>query len=876
MKHLPNIITFIILILRMTKTITYIFLLFLISLTPLLTTAQEGYKKRIHGKITDIATGEELPYVSVRVAKTTYGTNSDNNGYFSFYVPQLHDTLIISNLGYKEVRIPLASNTRFPLNIKMQADNYELAEVTIKPKREKYRKKDNPAVELARNTIQRRDDNAPENKPFYSRNRHEKLNIALNNFSSAKESHFGKKFSFLDQYIDTSLVSGRPILYISARELISSDYHSSDPKRKRQYVKARKRNGIDDALSAESLEAIYEETFKDIDIFQDNVSLFGNKFVSPLSKLGPTFYRYYIMDTLDIDGERCYDLTFAPFNPESFGFTGHLYITADSTYFTKLVQMNVPHDINMNFIEYMNIKQHFDRLSDGTRILNNESLVAEFKIVDGVNGFYAHRQVEYRDYTFEKDSLAEVVLAFPGEVIEDNLSQRRTQEYWTENRIAEVTEKELSVDKMMKELRNNPVYYWLEKGVTFLFTGWIPIRENEPPIFYGPVNTTFSHNELEGYRLRTGAMSSAYLHPHLFGQFYAAYGCDDQKFKYMGEIEYSFKKKKEHPNEFPIHSLKFRYENDVYQYGQNYLHTNKDNIFLSVKRKSDDKIGYIKKAEFTYTREFYNHFSYELTMRNRKDIASSLVPFIQTTTTNGLTETRYAKQINQSEFEIKLRWAPKEKFTQTKWNRFRVQPEHPVFTLTHTASAKGFLGSDYNYQRTEFSFEKRFWFSAFGYTDCIMKAGKVWNEVPFPLLIMPNANLSYTIQEESYDLMNAMEFFNDEYFSWDLSYYMNGLIFNRIPLIRKLNWREVISCKGLFGRLSNENRPDPLNTGSLYKFPYENDSYHYLDGTPYVEVGIGIENIFRVLRIDYVRRLTYRDLPGTDKHGIRIQFHIQF
>lgn len=853
-----------------------IYALLLFLFIPFISAAQSNYKKRIYGKIIDKVTKEEIPYAAIRIKMTSYGCSSDNNGNFSFYAPEIRDTLIVSNLGYRDEKIALNSKTRFPLTIKMQAENYELAEITIKPKKEKYRKKDNPAVILARNIIKRRDDNTPENKPFYSRSRHEKLSLALNNFSSAKESHFGKKFAFLDQYIDTSLVSGKPILYISSREMIGNDYHSKENKSKKQYVKARKRNGIDDFVSAESMEAIYEETFKDIDIFQDNVSLFNSKFVSPLSKLGPTFYRYYIMDTIEIEGEQCYDLAFVPFNAESFGFTGHLYVTTDSTYFTKLVQMNVPHDINMNFIEYMNIKQHFDRLPDGTRILNNESLVAEFKVVDAVNGFYAHRQVEYRDYSFEKDSLAQAVLDFPGTVLEDEYSTRRAQEYWTENRIAELTKKELSVDQMMRELRNNPVYYWLEKGLTFLFTGWIPIRENEPPVFYGPVNTTISHNELEGYRLRTGAMTSAYLNPHLFGQFYAVYGTEDKKFKYMGEIEYSFKKKKEHPNEFPIHSVKMRYENDIYQYGQNYLHTNKDNIFLSLKRKKDNIIGYIKKAELTYTREFYNHFSYYITMRNRKNIASHLVPFEQTTTIDGTTYSNFVKELTQSEIELKLRWAPNEKFTQTKWNRYRVQPEHPVFTLSHTASLKGVLGSDYNYQRTEFSFEKRFWFSAFGYTNCILKAGKVWNEVPFPLLIMPNANLSYTIQKESYDLMNAMEFFNDEYFSWDLTYYMNGLIFNRLPLIRKLNWREVLTFKGMYGRLSEKNRPDPLNTGNLYKFPYENDEYHYLDGKPYMEFAVGIENIFKVLRIDYVHRITYRDLPGIDKNGIRIQFHIQF
>ena len=857
------------------RNLTYIPYIIILLLFPALLFAQEG-RTRIYGKITDAGNKEPLPYVSIRISRTAIGCSSDNNGHFSFYAPALRDTLIVSCVGYAEERILLSPDLRMPVNVSLKPSDYLLSEIKIKPKKEKYRKKDNPAVTLARTIIKRRDDNSPKNKEYFSRDRHEKLNIALNNFNAENNSHFGKQFAFLEQYIDTSLISGEPILHISARELIATDYYRKEPERERQHVKGRKRNGIDDMFSTGEIEALYEETFKDIDIFQDNISLFGNKFMSPASKLGPTFYKYYIMDTVDIDGEKCIDLAFTPFNVESFGFTGHIYVTADSTYFIKTVQMNVPHDINMNFVEYMNIKQDFSRLPDGTRILEKESLTAELKLASALNGFYAHREVAYNNYSFESSEFGQRILDNPARVVEDENSMKRDEEFWGANRINEVSEKEQSVARMMQELRNNPVYYWFEKGVSFLFTGWVPIRENEPPVFYGPVNTTVSHNELEGWRLRTGAMTSAYLNPHIFANFFVAYGLGDHRWKYMGEVEYSFKKKKEHPNEFPVHSLKARYESDIYQYGQNYLYTNKDNIFLSFKRDKDNKIGYLKKAEFTYKREFYNNFSYHVTLRNRIDIATNLIPFERTATADGITTSTFVKDLNQSEVEIGLRYAPNERFIQSKWNRRSILPEHPVYTLKHRIGVKGIMGSDLNYHYTEASFQKRFWFSAFGYTDCILKAGKVWNEVPFPLLIIPNANLSYTIQKESYSLMNAMEFFNDEYASWDLAYYMNGLIFNRLPLIRKLNWREVITFKGMYGNLSQKNRPDPQNTGRLFKFPYENEQYHYLGSTPYMEFGFGIENIFKVLRVDYIRRLTYTDLPGVDKWGIRIQFHIQF
>ena len=861
----------------MKANLIYICIALLMLMPTTLLSQEKAERVRIYGNIHDAVTDDALPYTSVRIRNTTQGCSSDNNGNFSFYA-SLNDTLIISSIGYKELCIPLSPKTKMPLRISMQAIDYALSEVTIKPKKERYSRKDNPAVTLVKKITEQRDNNSINNKPFYSRKRHETLNIALNNFDSSSNK-IGKKLKFLEEYIDTSLISGKPILNVSAREIIGTDYYKKDPKRERKHVIARNRNGIDDGFSSGEIDGLFEEVFKDIDIFQDNISIFRNKFVSPLSKLGPSFYRYYIMDTVEIEGEKYTDLTFAPFNAESFGFTGHIYVSTDSSLFIKSIDMTVPQDINMNFVEYMNITQSFSRLNDGTRMLDNEKLVCELKVVSATNGFYAHRNVVYADYKFETDEQALKILDSPMEVVEDENSLNRDKEFWSANRISTVSEKEQSVKSMMEKLRANPWFYWSEKCVSFLFTGWVPLRKYDPPVFYGPVNTTFSYNGLEGLRLRAGAMTSAYLNPHLFGRFYVAYGFKDNKLKYMGELEYSFKKKKEHANEFPIHSLRLHYVHDIFQYGQDYLYTNKDNFVLSLKRGNDNKIGYVRKAELTYTHELHNHFSYKLTLRNRIDIESRFIKFERAQTINDETTITSIPKLNQSEVELTLRYAPGEKFLQSKWNRRSLKPEKPVFTLSHKVGFKDILGSDFYYHHTEARFQKRFWFSAFGYTDCILKAGKIWNQVPYPLLIIPNTNLSYTIQKESYWLMNPMEFFTDQYASWDVSYHMNGLLFNRIPLIRKLNWREVITCRGMFGHLSEKNRPDPLNTGVLYRLPYENNDYsnHYLKSSlPYIEASIGIENIFKVLRVDYVRRFTYTDLPGISKWGIRIEFHVQF
>lgn len=824
---------------------------------------------RIYGKVIDATTQEALPYISVYIQNTTDGCQTDKAGNFSFISNSPHGILIISSIGYVEQHIPIGPTTRYPINIQLESTTYELNEVEVKPERERYRRKQNPAVELVQGIIKRRDDYRLESHDYYNRDRHELLTIALNNFDQNElQANLLEDIGLLQQYLDTSLVSGKPILNISSRELIGSDHYRKSPESHKKYVSARRRAGVDDFISEQEIDGVFEEVFRDVDIFCNDINLFRNRFVSPLSSFATSVYKYYIMDTILVEGTPCIDLAFVPFNPESHSFTGHLYITADSTRFIKWVQMTTPHDINLNFVRTLNITQTFSPAEDGTPLLSKESLIAEFELTSKINGVYVKREVNYSDYILDVASRPEL-FEYPESIIEEENSRNKNEDYWIANRIGHVSEKEQSVADMMTQLRKYPLYYWTEKAITFLFTGYIPNKKTEPEFFYGPINTTISNNELEGLRLRVGGMTSAYLNPHLMGRFFVAYGLADERFKYMGELEYSFKKKKEHINEFPIHSLRLRYENDIYQYGQTYLYTNKDNVFLNLKRIDDNQIGYLRKAEFSYNREHYNHLSYSLTLRNKTYESSRLMRF----ETRQAGQSYFVNELPQTELEFKLRYAPGEKFTQHKWDRHSLLPERPVFSLSHSMALKDVMGSKFTCHHTEANARKRFWFSSFGYIDAVAKAGRVWNDVPYPLLIIPNANLSYTLQKESFALMNPMEFVADNYFSWETIYYMNGLIFNRLPLLKRLGWREVIDFKGFYGSLRPGNMPNTTDSQGLYLFPREN---HPLTRTPYMELSFGIENIFKVLEVDYVRRLTYNDIPGTEKHGVRIRVHVQF
>lgn len=824
---------------------------------------------RIYGSVIDSLTRETMPYVSVYLRNTTDGCQTDKDGNFSFLSPEERGTLVVSSVGYEDKYISVNAHTHYPLHIKLSPAVYELSEVEIKPERERYRRKENPAVELAQSLIKMREKHRLDSHEYYSRDRHELLTIALSNFDKSKlQRELLERIGVLQNYLDTSLVSGKPILNISSRELIGSDHYRKSPESHRKHVTARRRAGVDDFISEQEIDGIYEEVFKDVDIFQNDISLLRNRFVSPLSTLGPSVYKYYIMDTIEVEGIPCVDLAFVPFNSESHGFTGHLYLTTDSTHFIKWVQMTTPHDINLNFVRTLSITQTFSPAADGTPLLDKETLTAEVEITAQINGVYVKREVSYRNYLLDEPARLELFYQ-PESIVEEAGARERSESYWEANRIGHVSEKERSVGDMIAHLREYPLFYWSEKIITYLFTGYVPNKKEEPEFFYGPLNTSISNNTLEGLRLRVGGMTSAYLNPHLMGRFFVAYGFGDNRLKYMGELEYSFKKKKEHINEFPIHSLRLRYENDIYQYGQNYLYTNKDNIFLNVKRLEDRMIGYLRKAEFSYKREHYNNLSYVLTLRNKVYESSHLMPF---NTLGGASPT----ELPQTELELNLRYAPGEKFVQKKWDRNPLLPERPVFNLSHKVALKDVLGSQFTYHHTEASARKRFWLSSFGYIEAVAKGGRVWNDVPYPLLITPNVNLSYTLQKESFALMNPMEFMADTYAAWETIYYMNGVIFNRVPLLKRLGWREVIDFKGFYGSLRPGNNPNLTTNQELYLFPLDPEYKNPLTNMPYMELSFGIENIFKVLEVDYIRRLTYTDLPGISKHGVRIRVHAQF
>lgn len=747
------------------------------------------------------------------------------------------------------------------------ASTIRLGEVTVRPKKEKYSKRNNPAVDFMRSIAGGGELTDPRRNPWYNYTRYERITLALSQMSDSDA--ILRHFPEMRQYLDTSEVSGSRILNVSVKEKLADEHWRRNPSSHKAYVTALKRRGIDEVFDQQSIQTLLEDVLREVDVYGNDVNILQNRFVSPLGRLGPDFYKYYLTDTLRTvpatPGAQGADslvvLSFVPRTSESFGFTGRFYVAAgDTTYFIRRIEMGVPSQINLNFISHLYINQEYDRAPDGSRLKTRDDMTLELSVLG--KAFYVRRNTSYYGHNFRE--LDPGLFSGPEEEVMAG-AEAMPDAWWQTARPVRASKGEAALGDLMESLRRNKLYYWGEKVLHALATGYVPTG-NPSKVDIGPINTFVSGNSLEGVRLKAGATTTAALSPRWFVRGWGAWGTRDHKWKYLAEVEHSFHDKRVHPREFPVHSIALTSSYDVDMLGQHYQFTNPDNFVLSIKRKADRQMTYHAVNKLTYTLEMHNNLSVRATLQHERQEATAWMPFA-----DGLG--RSYSHYQQTGLTVELRYAPGEKFFQARSVRIPVNLDAPVIVLSHTVAPKGLFGAPWCINRTELSLQKRLWFSAFGFADIVLKGGHVWGRAPYPALLIPNANLSYTIQPESFALMNPMEFINDSYGQWDVTYWANGWIFNRIPLLKKLKLREVVNFRGLWGHLSQRNDPDA--DPRLYRFPADAHVTR-MTSTPYMEISAGIDNLLQCLRLDYVWRLTYRDTPGVSHSGLRVALHITF
>ena len=834
--------------------------------------------QNIQGVVTDSLTNEPIPYLSVFYEGKGIGSITDNDGNYKVETRKGWNKLTFSAVGYVTKVVNIIPGVTKNLNVRMRSDDIMLDEVVVKPKREKYSRKNNPAVELMKKVIAHKKNNKLSENDYYQYNKYQKITMSLNDVTPEMlEKGMYKKMPFLKDQIELCEETNKFILPISVDETASQKIYRKHPKSEKTLIKGMSSTGVNELFATgDMLSTVLKDVFTDVNIYDNDIRLLQYPFISPISSSDAiSFYKFYIMDTTFVDKDKCFHLTFVPNNSQDFGFTGHLYVLADSSYTVKKCTMNLPKKSGVNFVDNMDIIQEFEQLPNGEWVLKTDDMIVEMTLMKIMQGFQIRRTTRYSDYAF--DELPQQLFKRKGAEIKEADAMMRGDDFWNQYRPVPLTQTESSMDMLVKRLEQMPGF----KYVIFVLKAFIEnfvetgTKEHPSKVDIGPVNTMISNNYIDGLRLRMSAQTTANLNPHLFLKGYYAYGFKDHRSKYMGEVEYSFNKKEYLPREFPKNSITFSYQYDVMSPTDKFLKTDKDNVFVSFKTSTVDQMSYVRNIALKYENETQFGLKTTVEVKNSKDEPTGGLAYI----TNDDQKT-LVPEIQTMEASLAFRYAPGETFVNTKQRRIPVSFDAPVFTLSHTAGFKGVLGGEYNYNLTEIGLYKRFWFSSWGKIDMFVKGGAQWNKVPFPLLIMPAANLSYILQRETFNLINNMEFLNDRYASLDVSWDLNGKIFNRIPLLKKLKWREAIGFKMLYGHLTDKNNPmKHPGDSELFLFPTRDGrptSFVMDSKTPYMECSVGIHNIFKILHIDYVRRLNYLDHPDANKWGVRFMVMMTF
>lgn len=834
--------------------------------------------QNIQGVVTDSLTNEPIPYLSVFYEGKGVGSITDNDGNYKVETRKGWNKLTFSAVGYVTKVVNIIPGVTKNLNVRMRPDDIMLDEVVVKPKREKYSRKNNPAVELMKKVIAHKKNNKLSENDYYQYNKYQKITMSLNDVTPEMlEKGMYKKMPFLKDQIELCEETNKFILPISVDETASQKIYRKHPKSEKTIIKGMSSTGVNELFATgDMLSTVLKDVFTDVNIYDNDIRLLQYPFISPISSSETiSFYKFYIMDTTFVDKDKCFHLTFVPNNSQDFGFTGHLYVLADSSYTVKKCTMNLPKKSGVNFVDNMDIIQEFEQLPNGEWVLKTDDMIVEMTLMKIMQGFQIRRTTRYSDYAF--DELPQQLFKRKGAEIKEADAMMRGDDFWNQYRPVPLTQTESSMDMLVKRLEQMPGF----KYVIFVLKAFIEnfvetgTKEHPSKVDIGPVNTMISNNYIDGLRLRMSAQTTANLNPHLFFKGYYAYGFKDHRSKYMGEVEYSFNKKEYLPREFPKNSITFSYQYDVMSPTDKFLKTDKDNVFVSFKTSTVDQMSYVRNIALKYENETQFGLKTTVEVKHSTDEPTGGLAYI----TNDDQKT-LVPEIQTMEASLAFRYAPGETFVNTKQRRIPVSFDAPVFTLSHTAGFKGVLGGEYNYNLTEIGLYKRFWFSSWGKIDMFVKGGAQWNKVPFPLLIMPAANLSYILQRETFNLINNMEFLNDRYASLDVSWDLNGKIFNRIPLLKKLKWREAIGFKMLYGHLTDKNNPmKHPGDSELFLFPTRDGrptSFVMDPKTPYMECSVGIHNIFKILHIDYVRRLNYLDHPDANKWGVRFMVMMTF
>ncbi|MDB5139486.1 MAG: hypothetical protein JWR12_1402 [Mucilaginibacter sp.] len=824
----------------------------------------------VSGVVTDSHNNQVMSFVTISFPGSTIGVTTDNQGKYTISSVKPFSQIKASFLGYKDAYLNISPGKEQILNIKLTpAAAQQLNEVEIKSgKKPKYRNKDNPAVELIRKVIENREKNRPESYTYVEYREYDKMQFSLSNVSSTlSDKKFFRKYKFVLDNRDSTSIPGKSLLPVFLDEKLSQYYYRKNPEKEKTVTLGEKNVNFGGSVDSQGLSQYFKHMYYKVDIYANDIFLMTNNFLSPIANSAPIFYKYFITDTVIVNNIKVIELSFTPRNTADMLFEGKLYVTLDGNYAVQKADLTISKNINLNFVNGMSVNLEFEQNPDGRYHLSKSTTVADFGLTkSNKGGLFGIRSITYKNYIINQPR-PDTTYRNTEYVVSDE-AKHRSNQFWAQNRLDTLSVAESKVYKNVDSLRNMPSFRRTLDIATLLFAGYKGFGWFE----VGPANAFYSFNPVEGFKLRLGGRTTTELSKRYYFETYGAYGFKDQRFKYFLSATYSLNDKSIYM--FPQNYIRASVQNDTKIPGLNLQFVEEDNFLLSFKRGNNDKYLYDNTYRLDYVHEYENHLSYNIGINRLTQSPAGSLYFLTLDNNNN---TQSINGLTTTEFTVGVRYAPNEQFYQGKIYRVPIPSKNPVLSMDYTAGIKDIFGGEYSYQKLHARIDKRVYLSQLGFADVTLEGGKIFGQVPYPLLTIFRANQTYAYGIYSYNLMNFLEFVSDKYASINVDQHFNGFFFNKIPLLKKLKWREIASVKAIYGGLGDENNPS-LHP-SLYQFPVTSTGEpitYALGKTPYVEGSVGIENIFKFVRVDLVRRFTYLDHPDVAKWGIRTLVQINF
>ncbi|MCG9794157.1 DUF5686 family protein [Flavobacterium algicola] len=805
---------------------------------------------KVSGMILD-DNNQPVPFANVVFKDSNEGTMSNEDGRFYIESEKPYEAIIITSIGYsdKVAILPKAINYNFRVVVSSAESLKEVMIFTGKTS-----KKNNPALDILRKIWEHKRKNGLSQFDYYQMEKYEKVEFDMNTIDSAfMKSKLFKGMEFIFDQMDTSKVTGKTYLPIFINESLYDVYGNNIANKVKEKIKANKNSGFSDN---QQILSFVKDLYSDYDIYNNHLTFFDKSFTSPLSKTGIDTYNYVLRDSAYIKGKWCYNILFYPRRKNELTFKGDFWVS-DTTFAIKKINMAVTKSANINWVKDIYIEQEFEVQNDSIFLLTRDYMMSDFALnkKEESKGMYGKRTTLYQNHQF---NIEKPLKLYKDEVnYIDNEVYNRSEEYWDDNRFENLNKDEKGVYKMLDTLQTVNKFKQLYNVVSILGSGYIQSGN----IDFGPIFSTFGYNTVEGIRLRVGGRT--YFGPNDYWrlQGYTAYGFGDDKFKYGLSGKWMVDKKKRI-------ILSGGNRRDVEQIGASLTTTN-------------DVLG----RSFASSSLFSTGSNGKLTNINLTNVAVEIEPIKNLTFQTGFsyrtlesasdtfsldyytdaTQTTTESAVKQSEVNFQVQFTPNRKTIGYGVERSDVDSPYSHLFVNYSHGFKGLLGSDFEYEKVQFYYKQPIIIGPLGRSNIIVELGKTFGQIPLGLMNVIPGNQTYFTIENTFSNLNFYEFVTDQYATIQWNHNFGGRLFSRIPFMRKLNWREIIGIKSVYGSISDENRA--INASGLqYDAPEKG----------YWEYSAGIGNIFKVFRLDFAWRGNYINAPDAQKFTVKGSFGFYF